>query len=86
MREGTIREDDYSPEAGERLIPMVREFGLPLVRQLEPLTGFRLIGRKREGDRTEYSYRAYFGGHPMKWRFVLDREGRISDLEPKSRD
>lgn len=86
MREGAVREDDYSPEARGRLLPMVREFGLPLVRQLDPLTGFRLIARKQDGDRTERTYRAFFGGHPMKWRFVLDREGRILDLEPKSRD
>ena len=86
MREGTVREDDYSSEARERLVPMVREFGLPLVRQLDPLTGFHLVARKQDGDRIERTYRAFFGRHPMKWRFVLDREGRILDLEPKSRD
>jgi len=86
MREGTVSEDDYTAEARERLVPMVREFGLPLVRQLDPLTGFRLIARKQDGDRTERTYRAFFGRHPMKWRFVLDRDGRILDLEPKSRD
>jgi CubicO group peptidase (beta-lactamase class C family) len=86
LRDGTIREDDYAPHARERLVPMVREFGVPLVKQLEPLRGFHLIGRTPEGDRTEYSYRAYFGRHPIKWRFVLDKEGRVLDLEPKSRD
>jgi hypothetical protein len=48
--------------------------------------GFRLIARKQEAERTEYTYRAFFGRHPMKWRFVLDKEGRIADLEPNSRD
>ena len=86
MRDGTIREEDYAPEARERLIPTVRDFGLPLVHQLDPLSGFRLIGRKPEAERTEYTYRAVFGRHPMKWRFVLDKEGRIADLEPNSRD
>jgi CubicO group peptidase (beta-lactamase class C family) len=86
MREGAVREDDYAPEARERLVPMVREFGLPLVRQLDPLSGFLLVARKQDGDRIERTYRAFFGRHQMKWRFVLDREGRILDLEPKSRD
>ena len=86
LGEGTVRDEDYSPEARERLLPMVREFGVPLIRQLDPLSGFRLIARKRDADRTEYTYRATFSRHPMKWRFVLDKEGRILDLEPGSRD
>lgn len=86
MAAGTIREDDYSTQARQQLVPMLREFGVPLLRQLDPLSSLRLIGRKQQDDRTEYLYRAFFGRHPMKWRFVLDKEGRIADLEPKSRD
>jgi CubicO group peptidase (beta-lactamase class C family) len=84
--QGTVREEDFSPEGRKGVLPALREFGGPLMRQVGPLTSFRLIGRQARGDRTEHVYRAYFGRHPMKWRFVLDTDGRISDLEPSSRD
>ena len=63
----------------------MREFGLALMRELEPLSSFRLIGRKPKDGGTEYSYRTFFGKHPMRWRFVLDT-GRIADITPSSRD
>jgi CubicO group peptidase (beta-lactamase class C family) len=86
LAEGKIDEDAFSAEARQALIPMLREFGVPLVKQLDPLSEFRLIERKEEGGRTQYLYRAFFGKHPMRWRFALDKEGRIADLEPKTRD
>jgi hypothetical protein len=86
LAEGKVREDDYSEEARKHLVPGLRDFGLLLLKELEPLGSFRLIGRKQKDSGTEYSYRAYFGTHPMRWRFVLDKDGKIADITPSSRD
>jgi hypothetical protein len=45
-----------------------------------------LIERTVTGTETRLVYRVYFRERPMKWWFVLDREGKITDLEPSSAD
>lgn len=84
--EGTVREEEFSDEARKGVLPALREFGVALMREVGPLTRFRLISREAKGDRIEQVYRAYFGTHPMKWRFVLEKDGRIAELDPSSRD
>lgn len=79
--------DLYLPEdARAKVLPARRGFGIALMKEVGPLTGFRPIGRRTVDGGTEYSYRALFGRHPMKWRFVLDEKGRITDPEPSSGD
>lgn len=83
---GTVRGEDFAEEAKRGILPALQEFGAALMREVGPLTSFRLVSREARGDGVEQVYRAYFGAHPMKWRFVLDKDGRITDLDPSSRD
>jgi CubicO group peptidase (beta-lactamase class C family) len=86
LAEGTVREEDFSEEGKKGIVPAMRQFGVAMAKELEPLRDFRLIGRKVDGAKRDYTYRANFGAHPMKWRFVLDADGRIADIDPSSRD
>jgi hypothetical protein len=76
----------FSAEAQKTVLPAIQDFGPVIVNQLEPLSRMYLIERKVNGTETRLLYRVYFGERPMKWRFVLDREGKITDLEPSSAD
>jgi hypothetical protein len=76
----------FSAESQKTVLPAIQEFGPVIVNQLDPLSRMYLIGRQVTGTSTRLVYRVYFGERPMKWRFVLDREGKITDLEPSSAD
>jgi CubicO group peptidase (beta-lactamase class C family) len=86
LGDGAIREEDYSEGARAKVVPALRAFGIALMTEVGPPTSFRLIGRRTVDGGTEYTYRALSGRHPMKWRFVVDDKGRITDLEPSSGD
>jgi hypothetical protein len=84
LGEGVIREEDYAEAARDKVLPPLRAFGIALMKEVGPPTSFRLIGRKAVEGGTEYTYRSLSGRHPIKWRFVVDDRGRITDLEPGS--
>ena len=50
LAEGTVREEDYSEEGRKGIVPAMRQFGVAMMKELDPLSDFRLIarGRRRE--------------------------------------
>jgi hypothetical protein len=40
LADGKVREEDYSEQARKGLVPGLREFGLLLLKELEPLSSF----------------------------------------------
>ncbi len=84
LSEGKADQNLFSVEAQKTVLPAIQEFGPVIVNQLDPLSNMYLIERQVGGTGTKLVYRVYFGNRPMKWRFVLDRDVKISDLEPSS--
>lgn len=86
LTEGKVDPTLFSAEANKELLPMIREYGPVIVNQLDPLSKMDLIDRQVTGTGMRLVYRVYFGDRPMTWRFVLDRESKITDLDPSSAD
>lgn len=86
LSDGKVDSNLFSASAQKTVVPNIREYGPVIVNQLDPLSRMDLIERKVTGTGMRLVYRVYFGLRPMKWRFVLDRDGKIEDLEPYSGD
>ncbi len=73
----------FSSTMRETLVPELRDFGPMMTATPKAPTAFVLLSDETQGEVRTRQYRAVYGNRSLRWRVTLDREGLISNLEPK---
>jgi CubicO group peptidase (beta-lactamase class C family) len=82
LMNGTLEAAAFAPSAQQELLPVLRTFGTPESALYPPLQRMTLLEERRDGETRERTYRAVYGQDvSMKWRFTLDAEGRVLELD-----
>jgi len=86
LGDGKLDPTLFSEKGQKEVVPVLQDFGPVIVNQLDALSAIYLVDRKVSDSETRLVYRVVFGTRPTKWILVLQRDGKISYVEPASSD
>jgi CubicO group peptidase (beta-lactamase class C family) len=72
----------FSAEAQKTFVPAFKSFGLPFFKSLDSLQSFQLVQHKEDEQGVSRRYQAVYGNRAIFWNFHLNKEGKITALEP----
>jgi hypothetical protein len=72
----------FSREAQAEMVPFIQRIGPNYLRPLGTLKSLVLLEVRDEKTSRIYRYRAIFPDASLLWTFTLNREGKISSLQP----
>jgi CubicO group peptidase (beta-lactamase class C family) len=82
IAQGKVDPTLFSQEARAQMVPFIQRVGPNYLRPLGALKSLVLLEVRDEKASRTYRYRAIFQDASLLWTFTLNREGKISSLQP----
>jgi CubicO group peptidase (beta-lactamase class C family) len=79
---GRVDAAQFTEGAGREMLPFIQRAGPRMLGTLGDLTSFTLIERKGNGAQRIRRYRAIYATKTVVWSFTLERDGKVSAMEP----